>query len=123
MLLFATIPTVLYYLGIVLAIEADPRRFRTRAVELDTPPLGRLLLRWGYHFSSLFLIVILMAFGLSPFRAVLYATVAAFLLSFLDRSTWMTPSARGRRWPLAPSGCCRWRRRLRPPGSSSPSSP
>src|ERR687895_1383671 len=84
-LLFATIPTVLYYLGIVLAIEADSRRFRTRAVELDTPPLGRLLLRWGYHFSSLFLIVILMAFGLSPFRAVLYATVAAFLLSLLDR--------------------------------------
>jgi TRAP transporter 4TM/12TM fusion protein len=100
-LLFATIPTVLYYLGIVLAIEADSRRFRTRAVELDTPPLGRLLLRWGYHFSSLFLIVILMAFGLSPFRAVLYATVAAFLLSFLDRSTWMTPR---RTWEALAAG-------------------
>jgi TRAP transporter 4TM/12TM fusion protein len=90
-LLFATIPTVLYYLGVVLAIEADSRRFRTRAVSVETPPLGRLLRRWGYHFSSLFLIVVLMAFGLSPFRAVLYATVAAFLLSFLDRSTRMTP--------------------------------
>ena len=100
-LLFATIPTVLYYLGIVLAIEADSRRFRTRAVELDTPPLGRLLLRWGYHFSSLFLIVILMALGLSPFRAVLYATVAAFLLSFLDRSTWMTPR---RTWEALAAG-------------------
>ena len=100
-LLFATIPTVLYYLGIVLAIEADSRRFRTRAVELDTPPLGRLLLRWGYHFSSLFLIVVLMALGLSPFRAVLYATVAAFLLSFLDRSTWMTPR---RTWEALAAG-------------------
>jgi TRAP transporter 4TM/12TM fusion protein len=100
-LLFATIPTVLYYFGIVLAIEADSRRFRTRAVELDAPPLGRLLLRWGYHFSSLFLIVILMAFGLSPFRAVLYATVAAFLLSFLDRSTWMTPK---RTWEALAAG-------------------
>jgi TRAP transporter 4TM/12TM fusion protein len=100
-LLFATIPTVLYYLGIVLAIEADSRRFRTRAVALDTPPLGRLLLRWGYHFSSLFLIVILMALGLSPFRAVLYATVAAFLLSFLDRSTWMTPR---RTWEALAAG-------------------
>jgi TRAP transporter 4TM/12TM fusion protein len=90
-LLFATIPTVLYYLGVVLAIEADSRRLRTRAVAVETPPLGHLLWRWGYHFSSLFLIVVLMAFGLSPFRAVLYATVAAFLLSFLDRSTWMTP--------------------------------
>jgi TRAP transporter 4TM/12TM fusion protein len=90
-LLFATIPTALYYLGVVLAIEADSRRLRTRAVAVDTPPLGRLLWRWGYHFSSLFLIVVLMALGLSPFRAVLYATVAAFLLSFLDRSTAMTP--------------------------------
>jgi TRAP transporter 4TM/12TM fusion protein len=90
-LLFATIPTVLYYLGVILAIEADSRHLRTRAVAVDTPPLGRLLWRWGYHFSSLFLIVVLMAFGLSPFRAVLYATVAAFLLSFLDRSTAMTP--------------------------------
>jgi TRAP transporter 4TM/12TM fusion protein len=90
-LLFATIPTVLYYLGIALAIEADSRRFRTRAVRLDTPSLGRLLLRYGYHFSSLFLIVILMAFGLSPFRAVLFATAAAFLLSFLSRETRFTP--------------------------------
>jgi TRAP transporter 4TM/12TM fusion protein len=90
-LLFATIPTVLYYLGIILAIEADSRRFRTQAVRLDTPPLGRLLLRYGYHFSSLFLIVILLAFGLSPFRAVLFATFAAFLLSFLSRETRFTP--------------------------------
>jgi TRAP transporter 4TM/12TM fusion protein len=100
-LLFATIPTVLYYLGIILAIEADSRRFRTRAVRLDTPPLGRLLLRYGYHFSSLFLIVILMAFGFSPFRAVLFATAAAFLLSFLSRETRFTPR---RAWEALAAG-------------------
>ena len=33
----------------------------------------------------------LLAIGMSPFRAVLYATVLAFLLSFLDRRDWMTP--------------------------------
>jgi TRAP transporter 4TM/12TM fusion protein len=90
-LIFALIPTLLYYLGILLAIEADARRFRTREIEVDTPPLGRLLLRFGYHFSSLFLIVFLLATGLSPFRAVFYATIVAFLLSFLDRSHAMTP--------------------------------
>jgi len=90
-LLFALIPTLLYYLGILLAIEADARRFRTREIEVETPPLGRLLLRFGYHFSSLFLIVFLLATGLSPFRAVFYATILAFLLSFLDRSHAMTP--------------------------------
>ena len=90
-LIFALVPTLLYYLGILLAIEADARRFQTREVEVETPPLGRLLLRSGYHFSSLFLIVFLLATGLSPFRAVFYATIVAFLLSFLDRSHAMTP--------------------------------
>ncbi|RJL26640.1 TRAP transporter permease [Bailinhaonella thermotolerans] len=84
-LLYATIPTLLYYLGIFLAIEIDARRFGTREVEIDTPPLGRLLLRFGYHFSSLVMIVVAMALGESPFRAVVWATLLAFLLSFLDK--------------------------------------
>jgi TRAP transporter 4TM/12TM fusion protein len=90
-LVFATIPTVLYYLGIMLAIEADARRFSTREIQIETPGLRRLLLRFGYHFSSLFLIVFLLATGLSPFRAVFYATIVAFGLSFLDREHRMTP--------------------------------
>ncbi|HEY7605245.1 MAG TPA: TRAP transporter fused permease subunit, partial [Actinomycetes bacterium] len=90
-LLFATIPTLLYYLGIILAIEMDSRRYGTRGVDVDTRPLGWLLLRYGYYFSSLILIVVFMAFGLSPFRAVLYATVVAFALGFLRRETRWTP--------------------------------
>jgi TRAP-type uncharacterized transport system fused permease subunit len=35
--------------------------------------------------------VALMALGLTPFRAVVYATVLAFLLSFLERRSWITP--------------------------------
>src|SRR5919107_1536840 len=90
-LIYALIPSLLYYLGIILAIEFDARRFRTRGIEVETPPLGYLLWRYSYHFSSLFLIVILMALGLTPFRAVFYATIAAFLLSFLDREHRMGP--------------------------------
>ena len=90
-LVYALIPSVLYYLGIFLAIEADARRFETEDVKVETPPAGKLILRYGYHFSSLFAIVFFMAIGLSPFRAVLYATVLAFLLSFLDPKHRMTP--------------------------------
>jgi TRAP-type uncharacterized transport system fused permease subunit len=90
-LLFATIPTLLYYLGIILAIEMDSRRYGTSGVDVETKPLGWLLLRYGYYFSSLILIVIFMAVGLSPFRAVLYATVVAFALGFLRRETRWTP--------------------------------
>ena len=90
-LVYAAIPTVLYYLGVLLAIESDARRHSVKGLELDTPGFWKLLLRWGYHFSSLVAIVVLLAVGFSPFRAVLYATVLAFLLSFLDRRDWMTP--------------------------------
>ena len=90
-LIWATIPTLLYYLGIILAIEMDARRYKTHAVDFEVKPVGHLLLRFGYHFSSLLAIVFFMAMGLTPFRAVVYATALAFVLSFLERQSWMTP--------------------------------
>jgi TRAP transporter 4TM/12TM fusion protein len=90
-LIWATIPTLLYYLCIILAVEMDARRFRSKPIEMDVRPVGWLLLRFGYHFSSLIAIVALMTMGMTPFRAVVYATALAFALSFLDRHAWMTP--------------------------------
>ncbi|MGH2384826.1 MAG: TRAP transporter permease, partial [Candidatus Limnocylindria bacterium] len=87
-LIWATVPTLLYYLGIILAIEMDARRFRTHAVAIETPPIRQLLLRYGYHFSSLISIVVFLAMGFTAFRAVVFATALAFLLSFLDRQHW-----------------------------------
>jgi TRAP transporter 4TM/12TM fusion protein len=90
-LVWATIPTLLYYLGIILAIEMDARRYQTHAVTIDAAPTRHLLLRYGYHFSSLVAIVVFMATGMTPFRAVVLSTALAFVLSFLDRRSWMTP--------------------------------
>lgn len=90
-LIWAIIPTILYYFGLILSIEMDARKFKTRDVALDVKPAGKLLLRFGYHFSSLAAIVVFMSLGMTPFRAVVYATVLALLLSFLDRNAWMTP--------------------------------
>ncbi|GHE32914.1 C4-dicarboxylate ABC transporter permease [Streptosporangium violaceochromogenes] len=90
-LVYAVIPTLLYYLGVFLAIEIDARRYGTRPAETDAPRLWPLLRRFGYHFSSLFVIVVLMALGQSPFRAVVYATLLAFALSFLDPAHRLTP--------------------------------
>ena len=90
-LVWATIPTILYYLGIILAIEMDARRHKTHTVELETQSPWKLLFRFGYHFSSLAAIVLFMVLGYTPFRAVVYATALAFLLSFLDRRHWITP--------------------------------
>ena len=88
---WAMIPTLLYYLGILLAVEIDVRRFRVRTVEAPATTAWRLLFRFGYHFSSLVLIVVLLALGLSATRAVVYATLLALLLSYLDRRSWLTP--------------------------------
>jgi TRAP transporter 4TM/12TM fusion protein len=90
-LVWATIPTILYYLGIILAIEMDARRHKTHRVPMESQSAWKLLLRFGYHFSSLAAIVVFMVLGYTPFRAVVYATVLAFLLSFLDRKAWITP--------------------------------
>lgn len=89
---WALIPTVLYYLGILLAVEIDARRFGLRAASADVPSAWRLLGRSGYHFSSLILIVVLLITGMSATRAVVYATALAVLLSFLDRRTSLTPA-------------------------------
>ena len=60
----AIIPTLLYYLSCLLMIEADSRRMQTHAVDIETPSLWRADARYGYHFSSLFVVAILMAIGL-----------------------------------------------------------
>ncbi len=90
-LVWATIPTILYYLGIILAIEMDARRHGTHKVDVESQSAWKLFLRFGYHFSSLIAIVAFMALGYTPFRAVVYATALAFVLSFLDRQHWITP--------------------------------
>jgi TRAP transporter 4TM/12TM fusion protein len=87
----ATIPTILYYLCIFLMIELDSRKMNTKSVVIDTLPMKTLVTRYWYHFTSLIAIVVLMAIGFTPFRAVVLATLLAFLLSFLRRETAMTP--------------------------------
>lgn len=112
-LIYAVIPTILYYVGIILSIEIDARRRRAEAVDLPVAgSAGKLLLRFGYHFLSLFLIVAFMAVGIPPFRAVVYATILQAGLSFLDRAHWFTPRrlfqalAEGSRGVLAVASVC-----------------
>ena len=85
-LLWATIPTVLYYVGILLAVEIDARRFGARALTVSVPRAGRQLLRYGYHFLSLAVIVVFLALGIAPFRAVVYATLVAALFGLVERA-------------------------------------
>ena len=88
---WALIPTILYYLGILLAVEIDARRFGVRSVEVKAASVWRLLGRFGYHFASLIVIVVLLMLNRSASEAVIGAIVLAIVLSFLDRRHALTP--------------------------------
>ncbi|MGH4008159.1 MAG: TRAP transporter permease [Pseudonocardiaceae bacterium] len=90
-LLWAIVPTLLYYLGILLAVEIDARRLGATAVEVATASPWRLLGRFGYHFISLVMIVLFLALGIPPFTAVVYACGVQLVLSYLDRRHALTP--------------------------------
>ena len=81
---WAIVPTLLYYLGIFLAVEIDARRFGAHRVELTIGSPLRLLLRSGYHFLSLAVIVFFLAVDIPPFRAVVYATGVAALFGLAE---------------------------------------
>ncbi|MGL5865895.1 MAG: TRAP transporter permease [Dermatophilaceae bacterium] len=84
-LLWACVPTVLYYLGILLAVEIDARRFGVQAVEVPRRNPWRLLLRFGYHLASLGVIVVFLAIGVPPFTAVVYSTGLAAAVGLVER--------------------------------------
>jgi TRAP transporter 4TM/12TM fusion protein len=90
-LVMATIPTLLYYLSILLMIEADSRRLGTRGYTAPSDSVADLTWRYGYHFTSLVAIAAFMIAGMSAFRAVFWATVLAVALSFIRRETALTP--------------------------------
>ena len=90
-LLWACVLTLLYYLGLILAIEIDSRRLGTREVETPSGSALRLLGRF-VHFASLGLIVLLLATEwTSPLKAVVAAIALQFALSFLDSEHRLNP--------------------------------
>jgi TRAP transporter 4TM/12TM fusion protein len=87
----AAIPALLYFLAILLMIEADTRRLGVRPLDLALPSVWTLTRRQGYHFLALLGLPIMLAIGMSPFRAVFYSLLVAIGLSFIDREHALWP--------------------------------
>jgi len=90
----ALMPTLLYYVAILVMIEADSRRQQVAGVTIDyTPPdtAWNLMKRYWFHLSSLFVVVILMVVGFSTVYAILWSIAAAAAFSFLRADTRLTP--------------------------------
>ncbi|MFL5103214.1 MAG: TRAP transporter permease, partial [Xanthobacteraceae bacterium] len=72
----ATIPTCLYYLGLLIMVELDARKVGVRDVIFTSElGIGELTRRYGFHFLSLIAVVVFMVIGFSPMLSVFWATV------------------------------------------------
>ncbi|MGL5361630.1 MAG: TRAP transporter permease [Bosea sp. (in: a-proteobacteria)] len=93
-LIYATIPTILYYLSCWLMTEADSRRLGILPVKTSNDSLWALTKDQGYHFLSLGAIALFLVLGYTSFMAVFWSIVIAFGLSMLRvDSRLVTPRA------------------------------
>jgi TRAP transporter 4TM/12TM fusion protein len=87
----AAIPAILYYVGLMAMVHFLALRYGMRPVPRAELPSWKPVLRHAYFAIPFALIVYLLAEGYSPTGAAFYTIVVTFVLSFLDRRTWMTP--------------------------------
>ena len=91
-ILMATIPTLLFYLGIFVMVEIDARKFNMKVVELEKHHRAAALAKkYWFHFVSLVAIVVFMMLGYSPVMSVFWATVVTAVLSFFQRECAIIP--------------------------------
>lgn len=91
-IIMASIPTILYYWAIFLMVEFDAKKFGARVITFDrTYSLWQLTRLYGFHFTSLISIVVIMVLGFTPILAVFWSTVIAFGVSFIRRDTALMP--------------------------------
>ncbi len=83
-ILMATIPTCLYYFALFLMVELDARKFGMRNIPFDRgETLWQITRQFWFHSLSLVAIIAFMLIGFSPALSVFWATVTAFVVSFL----------------------------------------
>jgi TRAP transporter 4TM/12TM fusion protein len=83
----AMMPTILYYLGILLTIEIDARRMGARQIALDAPGFWELTARYWYQYTSLFAIIVFLVLGFTTITAVFWSIIVAILVSYLRKET------------------------------------
>jgi TRAP transporter 4TM/12TM fusion protein len=86
----AMMPTILYYLGILLTIEIDARRLGTREIALNAPSFWWLTARYWYQYTSLFAIIVFLLLGFSTITAVFWSILLGIGVSYFRRETALT---------------------------------
>jgi TRAP transporter 4TM/12TM fusion protein len=89
--IMAMMPTILYYLGILLTIEIDARRMGARQIALDAPSFWSLTARYWYQYTSLFAIIAFLIAGFTTITAVFWSIAVAILVSYIRSDTALAP--------------------------------
>ncbi|MEY3144838.1 MAG: hypothetical protein RL342_509, partial [Pseudomonadota bacterium] len=93
-LLMATVPTFLFYLGLYVMVTIDARKYSMSGQKIQNiEGAWSLTKKYWFHFFSLISIVVFMLLGFSPVMSVFWATVASFATSFLRSDSAMIPYA------------------------------
>jgi len=88
----ATIPAILYFLGIWLGVHFEARRSNLKGVpRSELPKPWEILKERGHLAIPLIVIIYLLVSGFTPMRAALWAIVLAIAASSLRKSTRMKP--------------------------------
>ncbi|HLZ47330.1 MAG TPA: TRAP transporter fused permease subunit [Candidatus Limnocylindria bacterium] len=89
--IMAMMPTILFYLGILLTIEIDARRLKAQPIVLDAPGFWWLTKRYWYQYTSLFAIIAFLLLGFSTITAIFWSILLAIIVPFLRPETSLTP--------------------------------
>lgn len=93
-LLMATIPTILFYLGLFVMVEIDVRKYGMKNIHFKAAETAwQLTKKYWFHFFSLISIVVFMLMGFSPTMSVFWATIVSALSSMLREDTAIIPWA------------------------------
>jgi TRAP transporter 4TM/12TM fusion protein len=90
--LAATLPAVLYFVGVFLMVHFEAKKLGLKGLPKEMiPKVGLLALTKGYLFLPIILLVILMGQGFTPAFAACWAILAVFVLSFIRKDTRFRP--------------------------------
>ncbi|WP_087972384.1 TRAP transporter permease [Oceanobacillus rekensis] len=88
--LYALIPAIIYFFIAGMVVYFHAKRLKMAGIPKEQlPSVWRVLLRQGYLFIPIILIIGLMVYGFSPMKAGFYAILAAFVLSWIRKATRM----------------------------------
>jgi TRAP transporter 4TM/12TM fusion protein len=89
--IMAVMPTILFYLGILLTIEIDARRLKAQPIVLDAPGFWWLTKRYWYQYTSLFAIIVFLLLGFSTITAIFWSILLAIVVPYIRTETSLTP--------------------------------